>query len=396
MSITGIYEAWMEVQAKQQQVLSEEIEEVTEEVTEQEIELATDIVESISYILFSQGYTVEEVVEYFEQTDGDTVADLYESISDDSLLIENVVATEEYIEEQMRQLHENPLGRLAMGALRLGAKPIAATARLGMKGAKAVVRRAGEAIKSGAQAVKGKAQQLVTRVRYGKQKALPPAGGQLAKAPAKPGMGAKVKDLAKSGVKLAAGGAAFEAGSQGARKLMAGDKKKDEPKKPAPSAGGGGGGGGGGSAPAPSKPEVKQTGDKKKDMETWAKANPKLAEKLKDKEERPSLKKDIEDIKKMQQSSKQRQGAEMGGPEGPGEIDKESVKKDLEAAQKRDEERAKKKKEEAASTKSEAIWIAGYLISEGFADSYDSAYTMAHHISEDWRNEIIDHINSIL
>ena len=157
-------------------------------------------------------------------------------------------------------------------------------------------------------------------------------------------------------------------------KYDSGAKPAPAPAKPAPAAAspsGGGGGAGGGAklTPAAAKPAVKQTGDKTKDTATWAKANPTLAAKTTP--SRPSISKDIEDVQQMQQRSKQRQGAEMGGSEGPGSINKSAVEADIKAAQERE------KKKAASATKVEQYdafdLVLEYLISEGHVDTVDEA-----------------------
>jgi uncharacterized protein YjgD (DUF1641 family) len=86
----------------------------------------------------------------------------------------------------------------------------------------------------------------------------------------------------------------------------------------------------------------------------------------------PSIKKDVEDIKQMQQRSKQRQGAEMGGPEGPGTIDKSSVESDIKAAQ----EREKKKASSATKTESYDVYdvILEYLFDNGHVETVEEAH----------------------
>lgn len=86
----------------------------------------------------------------------------------------------------------------------------------------------------------------------------------------------------------------------------------------------------------------------------------------------PSIKKDVEDIKQMQQRSKQRQGAEMGGPEGPGTINKSSVESDIKAAQ----EREKKKAASATKTESYDVYdvILEYLFDNGHVETVEEAH----------------------
>lgn len=86
----------------------------------------------------------------------------------------------------------------------------------------------------------------------------------------------------------------------------------------------------------------------------------------------PSISKDVEDIKQMQQRSKQRQGQLMGGPEGPGQINKASVESDIKAAQEREK---KKAQTVSASYEYDAYdLVLEYLISEGHVESISEAH----------------------
>ena len=118
-------------------------------------------------------------------------------------------------------------------------------------------------------------------------------------------------------------------------------------------------------AAAPAKPVVKQTGDKAKDMATWAKANPTLANKPKT----PNpLMKDMPGatLKKAQeapkpQMSKRAQNLAAGGPKGgPREnVDLFDV-------------------------------IKGHLLDEGYAETEENALVIMTNMSEEWRNDIIE------
>lgn len=114
-------------------------------------------------------------------------------------------------------------------------------------------------------------------------------------------------DLGK-GAKLFKAKQEIMAGKPAAPKAAAPAPKPAPAPSPAPSGGGGGGGGRSSTPtakPAPSGP--KQTGDKAKDMATWAAANPELAKKVPP--SKPSISKDVEELQQMQKRSKERQGA---------------------------------------------------------------------------------------
>lgn len=176
------------------------------------------------------------------------------------------------------------------------------------------------------------------------------------------------------------------------------------PKSSSSSDGGGGsnssgGGGGGGSSkpssgvpkPAPAKPAAGT------DMQKWAKANPRLAQAEKLRQQGASrqdinkvlydkgtaasqgsgqskMERDAEELRRMTNKSKQRQGQEMGGPEGPGKIDTKAVEADIKAAQEKEKEKLKQKAAEVAKESYEPYDVVlNYLLSEGHADTLDEA-----------------------
>jgi hypothetical protein len=223
----------------------------------------------------------------------------------------------------------------------------------------------------------------------------------------------KVKDIATKAKpvlqKVGKGAGIFGLGAAGgfvgAKMAGAGSKTADTPKpsptpskpsaapakpaadasaKPAPS------------APAKSKPAdsglqkykdlIKQGKTKEAEalgMQQWAKANPKLAAKLNpDGTQKGTgqsqMEKDAEELRKMTDRSKQRQGELMGGPEGPGKVDTKTADNDLKAQQKRDEERRKRDMEKAASSMKESYEpydiILEYLMGRGHADTIEEAH----------------------
>ena len=118
-------------------------------------------------------------------------------------------------------------------------------------------------------------------------------------------------------------------------------------------------------------------------MQQWAKANPKLAAKLKpDGTQKGTgqsqMEKDAEELRRMTDRSKQRQGELMGGPEGPGKINTKEADDALKAQQKRDMEKAKKDAEKAASSMKESHEpyeiILEYLMDRGHADTIEEAH----------------------
>lgn len=101
--------------------LREELEE------EREVqELALEIIENAAYVLFSQGYDVNDLIDYFSEADEEVIAEDVIAISEGVLLVESVAASDEYIAEQFKILNEGildaglKLGARALGSLRGG------------------------------------------------------------------------------------------------------------------------------------------------------------------------------------------------------------------------------------------------------------------------------------
>jgi len=148
--------------------------------------------------------------------------------------------------------------------------------------------------------------------------------------------------------------------------------------KPAPSAPSGGGGvratasSGGTSTKAKTPEGAKQTGDKAKDMEAWAKANPSLAAKVKPGQSGYGVISGLRD--KPSSHEKQDQTPTQGSPTA--QIDTKSVEADIKAEQ----ERLKKKLEQqnkSTTTAKESYEpydiILEYLIGRGHADTIEEA-----------------------
>lgn len=97
--------------------------------------------------------------------------------------------------------------------------------------------------------------------------------------------------------------------------------------------------------------------------------------------------KDAEELRRMGNRSRQRQGAEMGGPEGPGKIDTKSVEADLKAAQERDKKKAE------ASTKKESYdafdVVVDYLFETDQVDTLSEASYVMMEMDSDTIQSII-------
>jgi len=379
--------------------------------------LEEEIFESIAYALISQGYTATDVLEYFANVDEEVIIEDIVSIAEGTLLIEEVVA-EEYLQEQYEILSE-ALPAIAAGLGLAGRALLGAGAR---RTAGAVIKRmAGPGVRK---AVGGAVKNIGGAV--GKVKDL--AKGALNKLPG--GSGGKLASGLKTAGKWALGGAAFEAGARGVKALM-GDKgssaktapagppslkaKQDYAKSkgkyysssdqktyknyndalaaknsrrgvnptPAPAAPSSptlkpGPGGNVLAAPAPkSTPSVKVaptkpagSDTKLTNMQKWAKANPKLADKVK------LGQSGYDEISatrtKPGPNEKQDQTPTQGPPDA--KIDTKAVDAALKAQQERDKNKAKPQAVNASYEYDAYDLVLEYLFSQGHAETVEEAH----------------------
>ena len=304
-SVGYLYE---EINIQQNDFLNEESEYYDEEASE----LVEDIIATISTSMVYEGYSAEGVIGFLADSSEESIIEKYLSFDENILTESNV--SEDYIVEQLEifdfAISENLL-KLATKAGSFLGRVASKPAR--MKAAERLVKSNNPARTAAAY------QKLANRNTAKAGFGVNSTGGapasirfkntsDAARAAAMMKPVAKVKEIAK-GAKAALpgiakgaliGGTGVLAGYAGA-KLGSGDGKVGQklvgpkivgpkivgPKivGPTSSSSSGGGGGGGSSTsssaspkPSPSKSKVTaQTGDKTKDMDTWAKANPKLA-----------------------------------------------------------------------------------------------------------------------
>ena len=110
--VNGLMEAYAAVY---DQDLREELEE-EEALVEQ---VGIDMIENAAYVLFSQGYDVDDVISYFTEATTNTIIEDYLNFSEGHLIIESVAVSDAYIEEQFEILNENTLAFLAKQGGRL-------------------------------------------------------------------------------------------------------------------------------------------------------------------------------------------------------------------------------------------------------------------------------------
>lgn len=424
--INNIGYLYEEINIQQNDFLNEESEYYDQEAAE----LVEDILSTISASMVCEGYSAEGIIGFLADSSEEDIIEKYLNY-DENILIESLVS-EEHIAEQLElfdiAINEglgSLIGKVAKGAAglagRVASKPARskiaqklATSKNPEKTRQAAQRLAQREARKGNVGGYSKTSSPIDggKPMSGKQSAELLSKAKLSQATQKAKDVASKAKAALPGIAKGAGifGLGAAGGFVGAKLAGAGSGAKttgspkpsptstpsapsapSAPSSSTPSGGGGtGGGGGGGSASSgggarrskPSTPATsKQTGDKAKDMATWAKANPKLAAKLdadgtQKGTGQSQMEKDAEELRQMANRSKQRQGELMGGPEGPGSINK----KDVEDAMKAEQERQKKKLEQEKSkvTTKESYEpyevLLEYLLSGGHADTIEEAH----------------------
>lgn len=95
--VNGLMEAYAAVHNP---VLREEIEEEKKEIEE----FSIDIIENAGNVLFSQGYDVYDLISYLADASEKTITEDYIAFSEGNVLLENVIASDDYVEEQFENL----------------------------------------------------------------------------------------------------------------------------------------------------------------------------------------------------------------------------------------------------------------------------------------------------
>jgi hypothetical protein len=417
-NIGSLYE---QIHIQDQDFLNEESEYYDEEAAE----LVEDIILSLALSMFSEGYTAETFIKFLASSDDAVILEKY--LTTDVSFISEELIHNDFVEEQLAILEAGGI----LGLLARGAKAAASGIKAGAKATKSAVKTgvtkaatAGVDSRIGKQFAKSTDPSRTTAAleRVAKNKATKsgitvPQGSLSPKQSAdliKQARTAKaIKGVKTAGkASLAAGlgaGAVYALKPGGSGGVEGGPKPTPSSITPPPApilpppSGGSGGGPSGGSSNRTSggvsripnssvnkKYDQLRKSDpeaaKKYGLEQWAKANPKLAAKLNpDGSQKGTgqsqMEKDAEDLRRMTNASKQRQGELMGGPEGPGKIDSKSVDADVKAQQERDRKRAEKTAKDAAKTTTTTVesydaydLVLEYLINYGHADTLDEAH----------------------
>ena len=112
-------------------------------------QIGIDMIENAAYVLFSQGYDVDDVISYFTEATTNTIIKDYLNFSEGNLIIESVAVSDAYIEEQFEILNEGILN-----ALRGGVQRVLGAGAGSMKGGGGIRDAAGAMLKSGTRAAK--------------------------------------------------------------------------------------------------------------------------------------------------------------------------------------------------------------------------------------------------
>ena len=405
-----------EINIQQNDFLNEE----SEYYDQESAELVEDIISTISVSMVYEGYSANAVIGFLADSSEEEIIEKYLSFDENILTESNV--SEEYIEEQLEILDE------VVGALFRVGKALVKGAKYakGAKGAAPFARMA-SGFKSAGTAAE----------RIAKQG---PKASSIVRSTLSKGV-QKVKDVAKGlgvlGLGAAGGYMGAKLAGAGAKPTVSSQPQETTPAEPSstlttPSRSSATGGSGARTPAAPAKPKptqgnaqyrelIKQGKTKEAEklgLETWAKANPKLAARLKpDGTQKGTgqskMERDAEELRQMRNKSQQRQGTLMGGPEGPGKIDTKAADDALKAEQERQKKRLEQQNKTPVTAKESYEpydIVLNYLLSEGHADTVDEAnyimlemdenavvavveeyndYLLAEEI-EEWVNDLVD------
>ena len=391
--INNLGSLYEEIHVRDQDFLNEESEYYDEETTE----LVEDIFSSISLSMVYEGYSANAIIGFLADSSEEEIVEKYLSF-DENILTESTVS-EEYIEEQLEILNE------FVGALFRVGKALVKGAKYakGAKGAAPLTRLA-SGLKSAGTATERIAKQgpkassvVRSTLSKGVQKVKDIAKGVKAKLTGPTAKKVALGALAAgTGVLTGYAGAKLGGAGQGAPKPTPSDVQA--PSAPSvPSSQASSASSSQSSSTPSSKPSA--TGDvnkkyqelRKKDpesakkygLEQWAKANPKLADKVKpDGTQKGTgqsqMEKDAEELRRATNRSKQRQGELMGGPEGPGKIDTKSVDDSIKAETERLKKSAEKKANEKVATTKESYdaydIVLEYLINSDQVKTLEEAH----------------------
>ena len=392
--INNVGYLYEEINIQQNDFLNEESEYYDEEAAE----LVEDIISTISISMIYEGYSANAVIGFLADSSEEEIIEKYLSF-DENILTESSVS-EEYIEEQLEILNEfvGALFRVGKALVKgakyaKGAKGAAPLTRLasGLKSAGTATERIakqGPKASSIVRSTLSKGVQKVKDIFKGAKTTLTsPTAKRIGKGLGVLGLGAAGGYL---GAKMGSGD---KGSTQDGGRPEPTPPQTPEPATPAPSGTSVGISGGVLKTPIKPKPSqgnaqyrelIKQGKTKEAEKlgkEQWAKNFPELAKKVKpDGTQRGTgqskMERDAEELRQMQNKSKQRQGSLMGGPEGPGKVDTKAADDALKAEQERQKKRMEQQKNTTMTAKESYEpydIILEYLLSEGHANTLDEA-----------------------
>ena len=434
--INNVGYLYEEINIQQNDFLNEESEYYDEEAAE----LVEDIISTISISMIYEGYSANAVIGFLADSSEEEIIEKYLSF-DENILTESTVS-DEYIEEQLEIFDFI----ISENLLKLGMRAASFLGRVASKPAR--MKAAGRLLKSNNPKRTAAAYQKLANKNTAKAgfKVNSTDGApasvrfkntnDAARAAAMMKPIAKVREIAKGaktaltsptakriGKGLGVVGLGAAGGYLGA-KMGSGDKgstqdggrpeptppQTPEPATPAPSGTSVGISGGVLKTPIKPKPSqgnaqyrelIKQGKTKEAEKlgkEQWAKNFPELAKKVKpDGTQRGTgqskMERDAEELRQMQNKSKQRQGSLMGGPEGPGKVDTKAADDALKAEQERQKKRMEQQKNTTMTAKESYEpydIILEYLLSEGHANTLDEANYIMLEMDEDAIGTIIE------
>lgn len=374
-SVGYLYE---EINVQQNDFLNEESEYYDAEASE----LVEDIISSICLSMIYEGYSASTVIGFLADSSEEDILEKYLAF-DGNILSESAV-DENYVEEQLELLENRlkaaaSLGKAAFKTL-FGKGPGYAATKLQGPRAPGLVDKA--------KVVISKATQKVKDVASKAKEALP----KVAKGAATFGLGAAGGYM---GAKMAGAGAPTSSNAPKPPSTSNTPAKPATPSKSTSSAPSSPSRGSkASSAATPAKPKSPAAAKSE-----WEKANPRLAQAEKLRQQGASredinkvlynkgtaasqgsgqsqMEKDAEELRRMTDRSKQRQGKLMGGPEGPGTIDTKSVEADIKAAQERQKKQMEQQKNAMTTKESYEPYdiVLDYLFDNGHVDSLEEAH----------------------
>lgn len=408
-------------------------------------DLVEDILSTISTSMVCEGYSAEAIIGFLSNSSEEDIIEKYLNY-DENILVESTIS-EEYIVDQLEifdaAINEglgSLIGKVAKGAVSLAGRVASKPARAKIA-QKLATSKNPEKTRAAAQRLAQREARKGNVGGYTKTSSpvdggKPMSGKQSAELLSKAKLSQatqKVKDVASKakaalpGIAKGAGifGLGAAGGFVGAKLAGAGSGSKPtgspQPTTAAPattSSSSGSRGNGGGSTATTTKPKsdagtskykelIKQGKTKeaeKAGLEAWAKANPKLAARLKPNGTQKGtgeseMEKSAEELRKMQNASKQRQGTLMGGPEGPGKIDTKAVEDALKAEQEIQKKRMEQQNKTPVTAKESYEpydVVLNYLLSEGHADTLEEANYIMLEMDENAICTIVEQYNDYL